>query len=651
MIDYVTVIHCGGTVLWSHNNNTIKNTSSSTAAVATIQHTTESINTFINDILINESIHRKYSTLYKYHDYCMKWNIDYQYNIIIVAMYLNITNLLYVDELLASIRSDFIHTYNRQLMDIYNIHNNYDYSSRYQKILSKYEYRAINHVNESLQHTTLNNNTNNKLLSNSQSDHSIRNNKHTISDNKSIDNNTDVDSVKQLTQSQSTDSFAVDHKHQSIQAHSHTTPRKPGPMKKKSPANATTTNNNESSSSKKKGKQMRTWDGQTNKLDAQSLDRSNNSSFTPSDIEQMKINDIKDKFYGDSDKPVDYSDNENDGSDEDDDIELHIDNMSNNTTNKSSANWLHKTMSSISKNVTGVLSGRVLDSDDLRPVIDSLKSQLMSKNVAADIASTLCDQVYSRLINTKIQSFTSIKSIVYTAVEQALTRVLTPRIPVDVLQGIELARQHHRPYSIVMIGVNGVGKSTSLSKLASYFISKSYKVGFGACDTFRAGAIEQLRTHATVLNVPLYSKGYDKDAATVAYDAIQSAKRDQCDVILIDTAGRMQHNEPLMKSLCKLITLNTPDLILFVGEALVGNDAVDQITEFNKSLINYSDTDKPRLIDGIVLTKFDTIDDKVGAAISLTYNTGIPIVFVGTGQTYRDLKKLNIKTINKMLLR
>eukprot|EP00128_Syssomonas_multiformis_P013453 Colp12_sorted_trinity150504_noHs@21030 len=123
------------------------------------------------------------------------------------------------------------------------------------------------------------------------------------------------------------------------------------------------------------------------------------------------------------------------------------------------------------------------------------------------------------------------------------------------------------------------------------------------------------------------------------------------DVVLIDTAGRMQDNEPLMRSLAKLVKLNNPDLVLFVGEALVGNEAVDQVKKFNQALADYSDQAHPRLIDGIILTKFDTIDDKVGAAISMTYITGQPIVFVGTGQTYKDLRKLNVKAVVQSLIK
>ena len=151
---------------------------------------------------------------------------------------------------------------------------------------------------------------------------------------------------------------------------------------------------------------------------------------------------------------------------------------------------------------------------------------------------------------------------------------------------------------------------------------------------FRAGAVEQLKTHGKRLNniypsqnqpdkkpvVEIYDKGYGKDAAGIAMEAISSAKTNHYDVVLIDTAGRMQDNEPLMRSLSKLISVNAPDLVLFVGEALVGNEAVDQLVKFNKALADHSSQSQPHLIDGIVLTKFDTIDDKVGTIWNNYFN-------------------------------
>jgi len=230
-----------------------------------------------------------------------------------------------------------------------------------------------------------------------------------------------------------------------------------------------------------------------------------------------------------------------------------------------------------------------------------------------------------------------------------MTQILTPKKSTDILHEIRAARSQNRCYTMVFVGVNGVGKSTSLSKVAYYLKSQGCKVLIAACDTFRSGAVEQLRTHANVLEVELFERGYAKDPASVAGDAITYANENGFDCLLVDTAGRMQNNEPLMRALSKLVTNNDPDLVLFVGEALVGNDGVDQLSLFNKALIDYSPEEEPRTIDGLVLTKFDTIDDKVGAALSMVYKTGQPVMFVGTGQKYNNLKKLNVKHIVKTL--
>uniref|UniRef100_A0A8C0FR69 SRP receptor subunit alpha n=1 Tax=Bubo bubo TaxID=30461 RepID=A0A8C0FR69_BUBBB len=212
-----------------------------------------------------------------------------------------------------------------------------------------------------------------------------------------------------------------------------------------------------------------------------------------------------------------------------------------------------------------------------------------------------------------------------------------------------------------LIGTSG---SAGSGLISFWLIENGFSVLIAACDTFRAGAVEQLRTHTRRLNtlhppeshggrtmVQLYEKGYGKDAAGIAMEAISYARNQGFDVVLVDTAGRMQDNAPLMTALAKLIAVNAPDLVLFVGEALVGNEAVDQLVKFNKALADHSMAQTPRLIDGIVLTKFDTIDDKVGAAISMTYITSKPIVFVGTGQTYCDLRSLNAKAVVAALMK
>lgn len=310
-------------------------------------------------------------------------------------------------------------------------------------------------------------------------------------------------------------------------------------------------------------------------------------------------------------------------------------------------------MGSVVNYFKGLAGMRNLTRNDLEPVMVNFRDSLIGKNVAQNIADRIIESVMKSLEGKRLESMTSISTTVKNALDQALTRVLTSRQSTDILSEIAAKKGTGRPFVITYCGVNGVGKSTSLAKTCFYLLQHGYKVMIAACDTFRAGAVEQLRTHVRCLGegVELFDKGYGKDAAAVANDAIRKAKELGYDVVLVDTAGRMQDNEPLMRALSKLVEVNRPDRLFFVGEALVGNDAVDQLTKFNQALTDHQSSAKPRLIDGIVLTKFDTIDDKVGAAVSMVYSTGQPIVFVGVGQTYMDLRKLNTKSLVKALLK
>jgi len=314
--------------------------------------------------------------------------------------------------------------------------------------------------------------------------------------------------------------------------------------------------------------------------------------------------------------------------------------------------------------LSGLVGSKPLTRQDIDPVILKMQEHLMAKNVAADVAFKLCDSVTSKLEGKICGTFQSVQGTVKESMNSSLMEVLTPSRRVDIIRDVKEAKANKRPYVVTFCGVNGVGKSTNLAKICFWLVENKCSVLIAACDTFRAGAVEQLRTHVRRLNslypvaeggkpaVDLYEKGYGKDAAGIAMEAVNHARTSKIDVVLVDTAGRMQDNEPLMRSLAKLITVNDPDLVLFVGEALVGNEAVDQLVKFNQALSDYSSSqNNPHQIDGIVLTKFDTIDDKVGSAISMTYITGQPILFVGTGQTYTDLKSLNAKSVVQSLMK
>ena len=304
-----------------------------------------------------------------------------------------------------------------------------------------------------------------------------------------------------------------------------------------------------------------------------------------------------------------------------------------------------------SKLFSQVTGNATLDAADLDPILEEMRIMLITKNVAAEIAQDICDSVRTSLVGQKLPSLTRVKTVVREALEKAIVRVLTPKRSTDILREVMVAKAQNRPYSVVFVGINGVGKSTSLSKVCYYLKRHGLRVMIAACDTFRSGAVEQLKVHARCLEVEVFDKGYHKDPAAVAKEAIKDATEQGYDVVLVDTAGRMQNKEPLMRALAKLVSDNEPDLVLFVGEALVGNDGIDQLSMFNQALANYSPPGKTHQIDGIILTKFDTVDEKVGAALSMCYKTGQPIMFVGTGQKYTHLKKLNVNMILNCLFR
>jgi signal recognition particle receptor subunit alpha len=395
---------------------------------------------------------------------------------------------------------------------------------------------------------------------------------------------------------------------------------------------------------KKKEKTKRVWAGENAKGKTEGLDFSEGKPPGAGDEEVERV-DISKPSRVDAEEEEEYSSEE-----EEEDAAA---TSSSERRSPSKPTKKPTLFSSLLENslVRGVVGKSALARDDLAPVLEKLKTNFMNKNVAEDIAERLCESVAASLEGKKLASFSSLSSMIKAAMEEALTRILTPKRSVDVLRDVRAAKEAGRPYVITFVGVNGVGKSTNLSKVAYWLLQHDATVMIAACDTFRAGAVEQLRTHCKRLNVPLFERGYEKDPANVAAEAIKAASRQKCDVVLVDTAGRMQDNEPLMRALAKLINVNEPDLVLFVGEALVGNDAVDQLSKFNERLSDLSSNKhKTKLIDGIVLSKFDTIDDKVGAALSMVYVSGAPVMFVGCGQTYTDLKKLNVRSVVKMLL-
>ncbi|CAD2212885.1 signal recognition particle receptor subunit alpha [Angomonas deanei] len=305
------------------------------------------------------------------------------------------------------------------------------------------------------------------------------------------------------------------------------------------------------------------------------------------------------------------------------------------------ANWLRS-----------YVGNREVDEQDLKNVIPSLREKLIGKNVAVEVAEHVCKSVEASLAGKKLGTFDSLHKTVESAMITSLKRIMQPKHEVNILRDVSTAKQKRRPYSIVLCGVNGVGKSTTLAKIAYWLQQNNFSILIAAGDTFRHGAVEQLEVHGRCLDVPVFQMGYGSDPSAVAAAAISQAARQHIDVVMIDTAGRMQDHESRMRALAKLINDNQPDLTLFVGEALVGNTGVDQLRRFNQCLVDFAPVGSHcRGVDGIVLTKFDTIDDKVGAALSMVYELGQPIVFVGVGQTYQDLKVIEPDVVVSALMK
>ncbi|KAK7984798.1 SRP54-type protein [Apiospora saccharicola] len=315
------------------------------------------------------------------------------------------------------------------------------------------------------------------------------------------------------------------------------------------------------------------------------------------------------------------------------------------------------TINSLFRNVVG---GKTLTKEDLAKPMDGMKEHLIKKNVAPEAAVRLRDSVEKELLGVKTDSFESIDTRIKKAMEVCLTKMLTPTSSLDLLRDIELvtrpsgfSTQKARPYVMSIVGVNGVGKSTNLSKICYFLLQNKMKVLVVAGDTFRSGAVEQLKVHVRNLKeltereggqVEIFEKGYGGDAATVARDAVRSATSEGYDVVLIDTAGRRHNDQRLMSNLEKFAKLANPDKILMVGEALVGNDSVMQARNFNASF------GQGRTLDGFIISKCDTVGDMVGTLVSIVHATNVPVLFVGVGQHYSDIRNFSVRWAVEKLL-
>ena len=271
-------------------------------------------------------------------------------------------------------------------------------------------------------------------------------------------------------------------------------------------------------------------------------------------------------------------------------------------------------------------SGKKIKEDPLNDVLDELELALLESDVAYPVVQEIILGVRDNLLNKKYSREYTLEQVVETAVKDAVRSVLK----INEFDFKTWVNGKSRPTVIMFIGINGTGKTTAIAKIANMLQKDGKSVILAACDTFRAGAIEQLTIHADRLGVKIVKQGQDADPAAVAFDAIEHAKSKRRDIVLIDTAGRMQTNNNLIDEMKKIVRVAKPDLKVFVGDSLAGNDAIEQAKVFDAAVG----------IDAVILTKIDT-DAKGGAALSIAHTIGKPIAFVCNGQGYEDIEACN----------
>lgn len=268
-----------------------------------------------------------------------------------------------------------------------------------------------------------------------------------------------------------------------------------------------------------------------------------------------------------------------------------------------------------------------ISEDDVEDILFELELGLLEADVAMDVSSVVVESVKNDLVGQKIKRSSDIEEYTYEALKNAVAKI----IDIDGKSMTELLEEkvaEGEPLVVMLVGINGTGKTTTIGKLSNYYLKKGYTPVIAASDTFRAGAIEQVQYHADKLGVKLIKHEKGSDPAAVAFDAVQHAKAKGKELVLIDTAGRMQTNTNLMDEMKKIRRVSKPDLVVFVGDALTGNDATEQARKFNEAID----------IDGVILTKADA-DSKGGAALSVGYIIKKPILFLGMGQSYDDIKE------------
>ena len=288
--------------------------------------------------------------------------------------------------------------------------------------------------------------------------------------------------------------------------------------------------------------------------------------------------------------------------------------------------------------ITEILSTTELSERTVEKYRDEIIFTLLQCDVALPVAEKLVDEIKEKARGVRVERFHDKRD----AVKDILRRVLLEHFRsagnLDLFKLADEKNNRGEPLVILFVGPNGHGKTTTIAKLAFLFKQRGYTVIIAASDTFRAGAIEQVVEHAKRVGVQVIKQKYGADPAAVAYDAVNHALSKGINVVLIDTAGRLQTDVDLMEEMKKIYRVTSTDLVILVVDALTGYDAYDHAAKFNESTP----------LSGAIVTKFDA-DVKGGAIVSIVYATGKPILFIGTGQKYSDLKEFDPEEFVKLL--
>ena len=261
---------------------------------------------------------------------------------------------------------------------------------------------------------------------------------------------------------------------------------------------------------------------------------------------------------------------------------------------------------------------------------EELKMLLLENNVAFPVAEKIISELKGKIVN---QEF--LKKEVEEQIKDSLKNIIEDILIEPFYLAEEIKKKNKKenaPYVMLFCGINGSGKTTTVAKVAENLKSKGVSVILAAADTFRAASIEQLKMHADKIGVEIISHEYGSDPASVGFDAIKYAKKNFTECVLIDTAGRMHTAKNLLREMEKIVRVCAPDLKIFVGESITGNDAVEQAGSFNSAIG----------IDAIILTKAD-IDEKGGTSLSVGYVVKKPILYLGTGQNYGEIEVFDKK--------